>query len=127
MTHGLGWGSTAFALVVVVAAGWLGIPGMLGAHPIWAMNVVWIGAPIGAVLSLILAGWLRPTPHAVLAGALLGLACFAAYSGKSAFAISFGEDALAGRLWFFGWIATSALSVGLVSALFRLTQGSKFG
>lgn len=95
------------ALAVPVALGWSGVFQTLGAHPWWGLKVALIGAPIGLALGLILSriGILQST---VICLILLSLAYGAAYYGKTQFAASYAEDAFAGQLWYFGWIATAA-------------------
>ncbi len=101
----------ALVITVLVAAlaALTGLTEWLQAHPWWAQQVVWIGAPIGigaglALWALRAPRWLRlGLPLALLVGAF----ALARY-GHDAFAASFAEDRLAGRLWYFGWIATAA-------------------
>lgn len=89
----------------------------LGAHPWWSAKVVWIGAPIGLALAWGLS--LRLGAEARLAMFLLalGLAGSAAYFGKMIFVNSYAENTLAGRFWFFGWIASMAALAGLLVTL----------
>ena len=99
--------AAAIGAALVVAAGYFGVTQDLGAHPFWAFKVTWIGAPIGVILFLAL--WRVST--SILLGVVLlvlGVACmFAANWGKTEFAASFAENALAGRIWYFGWIGAA--------------------
>lgn len=95
-----------------------GLPQTLGAHPWWATRVIWIGLPIGLVLAG-LAGVAYSGRFArVAAFALLTLAAIATtYIGKTRFAASYAEDAVAGQMWYFGWIAICALTAATLASL----------
>lgn len=93
----------------LAAASALGLTEALGAHPFWAVKT----GVIGSVLGLLAYGglrWagLRPGRIALLGVLALILGAAAAIQGKSIFAASFAENALAGRFWFFGWFALMA-------------------
>jgi len=113
----------AFALPIAVAAlaYGLGLARTLGAHPFWADTVILIGTPVGLLLAWLL--WLTPLnrgARAVLGLALLVAAYWVAATGQARFAASFAEDAFAGRIWYFGWIAVFAgLAASLAGALLR--------
>ena len=97
------------AAALVLGAAHLGISQWLAAHPWWAVKIAWIGTPTG----LILAGltiWLIGARSIAAAGFIvLTLAAYWATSaGKADFVASFAEDARAGQVWYFGWIATAA-------------------
>lgn len=94
---------------VLVAASALGLTEALGAHPFWAVKTGAIGSVLGllAYSGLRWAG-LRPGRIALLGVLALILGAAAAIQGKSIFAASFAENALAGRFWFFGWFALMA-------------------
>jgi len=100
----------AFGLVMVGTH--LGLTGLLGAHPFWAVKVGYIGALVGLVLAVGF-WWMRVGfgLKLTLAAGLLILAAGVAALGKARFAASYAEDALAGKMWFFGWI-------GIVVAVF---------
>jgi hypothetical protein len=54
----------------------------------------------------------------VIGAAVVSAGAWAAHAGKTALANSFAEDALAGRLWYWGWIGGLAgLSLVLVTVL----------
>ena len=110
------------ALVVIVSAN-AGLNQLLGAHPFWSVSVAWIGVPVGLILAIAIKylglGWTQRV--------LLFLVCLvAAYAlasfGKARFAASFAEDATAGRLWYFGWIAAAAFAAALIAATFSPTR-----
>ncbi len=94
---------------ILMAASALGLTEALGAHPLWAVKTGAIGSSVGL---LIYAGlrWagMRAGSIAILGGLALILAGFAAMQGKSLFAASFAENALAGRFWYFGWFTLMA-------------------
>lgn len=96
---------TALAMPPVLAL--LGMSRALGAHPWWDVQTALIGAPIGVAVGLVamvLPRWSR------VGAAVTVLACaaLAAGWGKAEFAASFAENALAGRLWYFGWMGVAA-------------------
>ena len=107
------------AAVLMLAARVLGLTELAGAHPFWARQVVYLGVPIGLILAWII----RRTGigrTARLGIYLVGTAVFFALAawGKMRFAASFADDALAGQVWYFGWIATAALGTALLARLF---------
>ncbi|MEX0365027.1 MAG: hypothetical protein AB3N22_03090 [Ruegeria sp.] len=95
-----------------------GLTQSLGAHPWWADKVIWIGLPIGVLLAT--TTWALAVPRVLRLvgfGLLTAVAFGIAHFGKTRFAASFAEDALAGHAWYFGWIATCALAVALIASL----------
>ena len=107
------------ALLLVVGAGYLGLWTWLGAHPFWGARVAIYGAPM-ALLLWILSRWqfdlVRIGAMVLTLGAL-----FAATRGKEAFAASFAENALAGQIWFLGWlIGLGAMVAALGLSLERI-------
>lgn len=90
----------------------------LGAHPWWAGKVIWIGLGLGLLLSAMLWGLQFSKTVGLISLTLLTFAAFAmAYIGKSRFAASYAEDAVAGQMWFFGWIATCAFALAILATL----------
>ncbi len=87
------------AAMLVVGAAHLGLTEWLGAHPFWAVKIGYIGVGIGVALAVVLSLLRMPLGVPLALGAALGAAGFAA---------SYAEGALAGRFWFFGWIAAAA-------------------
>lgn len=100
----------AFALYLT------GLPLAVGAHPFWAVKVIWIGAPLGLLVSLAFIRLPR-TSGIALSGAVLIASYLVAHIGKTRFAASYAEDALAGQMWYFGWIATCAAIVLAVATI----------
>ncbi len=101
---------------VIIALAYAGLSGALGAHPWWDQTVALIGAPVGAVLAAALARLTdRRTRWLLAAAALLIASLAAAHFGKVRFAASFAEDTLAGRFWYFGWIATTACTAAILT------------
>lgn len=97
------------ALIGAIAIVAAGLSERLGAHPFWAVKTGGIGAAIGAGLAVVLA--LLRTKVALRIGlgvAVLVAGYAAARLGAARFAASYAEDALAGRMWFFGWIGAAA-------------------
>ncbi|MBB5514411.1 hypothetical protein FHS89_000409 [Rubricella aquisinus] len=105
-------------VAVAVGFGFSGATATLGAHPFWAMDIGWIGgiagavALIGAFLSGVPRRWLR-----LVAVLMLPLAGVSAAWGKMRFAASYAEDAFAGQVWYFGWIAVAAALCMIIGAL----------
>ena len=104
----------AAGLVIALAAG--GVSKALGAHPFWDVQIALIGAPIGAVAATLLpARWAFAVIAALATFSSYGLAHY----GKTRFAASYAEDALAGQLWYFGWIGVAAFAALAVGLAFR--------
>ncbi len=109
-----------FALLVMAIIWFLDLPKFYGAHPWWSMKVVLIGAPIGVVVALGLAMTpLKPLLRMVGFAILTGIALYVAHAGKTQFAASYAEDALAGQMWYFGWIAGMAALAAMLTSLFQ--------
>ncbi len=97
----------------------------LGAHPWWSQKTLMIGTPIGLILAALASLKITALPRTILF-TLFTLAAFGiAKYGQTQFAASYAEDALAGSLWYFGWIATGTmLSAGLFSVFQTLMPRS---
>ena len=107
-------------LVILVAAiaQLLGLPERLGAHPWWADKVIWVGVPVG--FGLAATAWVLRLPRGIryMSFAGLTLAAFMiAHTSKMRFAASYAEDALAGQMWYFGWIATCAMAFATLATI----------
>lgn len=109
---------TAAFIALIATSGFtlLGGPEALGAHPWWAVKVGLSGTGIGLVL------WIALRLAKMTGMALLGLSAAVAFSGvamtwfgKMRFVASYGDDILAGRSWFFGWIVLMAGAVLLIA------------
>jgi len=112
---------TLIALFIPIGLAWLGLSKTLGAHISWDVKTIIIGAPLGVILSFFLAekwdDWLKRT---VVWIALLIAAYVLALYGKTVFVQSYGDNQMAGKLWYFGWIAMGTGAGGLIySALKR--------
>jgi hypothetical protein len=106
------------AAALVLGAAHLGISQWLAAHPWWAVKIAWVGTPTG----LILAGltiWLIGARSITAAGfIILTLAAYWATSaGNADFVSFFAEDTRVSHVWYFGWIATDALSTTTITIL----------
>lgn len=109
------------AAILTIGAVYSGLPEWLGAHPKFAEKIAIGGALSGAVLAVLVRYWRAvPVVKAGLAGLALFLAFTVAKVGGNRFAASFAEDAFAGKMWFFGWIATGAAGFLVVFLLFGL-------
>lgn len=77
-----------------------------------------LGLAIGLVAHWALKGRLATLVMLIIA---TGLGFAVAKYGQTQFAASYAEDAFAGRLWFFGWHATTVMSFATITAasLFR--------
>ncbi|TCL08451.1 hypothetical protein BXY66_0488 [Shimia isoporae] len=94
-------------------------PRTLGAHPWWSQKAILYGAPIGLILAALGTRLMRPAPAIMTFGLLTVLAFATAKYGQTQFAASYAEDQFAGKLWYFGWIATSVALAATISSLFR--------
>ncbi|SMP28603.1 hypothetical protein [Shimia sagamensis] len=95
----------------------------LGAHPWWSQKTLLIGAPLGLILATLTSLKLRPIPLTITFAITIALAFATAKHGQAQFAASYAEDQLAGKLWYFGWIATGAtLAATLTATLTALIQ-----
>lgn len=112
--------ATALTAIVAFIAASTGVPTQLGAHPWWAGQVIMAGAPIGIVLGLALWGLRLNRVLRLILGVIAVAAAFGvAKYGQIGFANSYAEDKLAGKLWYMGWIATSAAASLLLMAAAR--------
>jgi hypothetical protein len=103
--------------IAIVAAYFIDLPTDFGAHPWWGQKAILIGAPIGLALTA-LAIWLMGSGRSTFVFIVFFAVSFGiAYYGKTAFAASFAEDQLAGKLWYFGWIATCSFAVSFLFSL----------
>lgn len=119
------WGGV-IALGATLAFTWAGGMLALGAHPWWAMKAGYLGTAIGVLVWLGLrAAGLRGRVRLALAATALLVAAVATGVGKARFAASFAEDALAGRFWFFGWIAVMAAGFAVIATLAGAILGRK--
>lgn len=103
----------AIAAALVVFAGNLGLWLELGAHPFWAEQVGWLGVLPAAAFWVLT--FRLGTKGLWLAVPALGIAAASAYFGKAEFAASYAENALAGRFWYFGWIAVTAAVIWVLA------------
>lgn len=101
--------SAATAAAAVAIGGHVGLTEWLGAHPQWSLKVAYLGIAVGLAMAVgaAAAGW-RPRMLALAGAVLVVAAGLATGLGKARFAASFAEDALAGRMWFLGWIGVAA-------------------
>lgn len=100
------WAYVAIVVAGMIAFGTLGGTKALGAHPWWADQVAFVGIAMGLpaawLVSRVLPNRSRRLAIVVTALAVSGLVT---YFGKARFVASFAEDTLAGRGWYFGWMA----------------------
>lgn len=109
-------------LIVIVTAR-LGLSESLGAHPFWAVTTGYVGAAVGSVAGLALSR-LKARTVVAAGGFVAGMGLLAAKAGAARFAASYAEDALAGRLWYFGWIGAAAGLALLSHAVLRAAFGA---
>lgn len=117
MIYNLGAAIVSVGVTLVLA--WLGVTSFLGAHPVaWPFQVALIGAPIGAIIA-ISAGFVLQSKmvRLIFFVVLVLIAWGLAHYGKIEFAASYAEDQLAGKFWYFGWIATCAMATATLATL----------
>jgi len=106
---------------VLVGLAYLGLTTALGAHPFWAVKIAYIGVGFGVVIYSLFwvwqGSWLAKMISFIL---LLAVSGGITTFGKTRFAASFAEDAMAGRLWYFGWIAVIGFAFALLFHLLSL-------
>ncbi len=107
------FGLSIVGALIIVGLATAGVTQALGAHPRWAFDVAVYGAVPGVLLALGLSRAGRFGP--VIAASDLILAGGVVWWGKRAFVASSGDDAFAGYLWFYGWIAVCACSVAVLA------------
>lgn len=104
------------ALLVLAAIGVADLPATFGAHPWWSGKVVLIGAPVGFALAWLASQRIPTLALVVTFFFATTVAATTAVFGKRVFVASFGDNALAGQAWFFGWIATMAGVAALIAS-----------
>ena len=112
---------------LALGAAWaLDLPKALGAHPWWSGEVLLYGGVPGVILAMVVL-WLskRMFWPAAAFTVLTGMAWGIATIGQMRFAASYAEDALAGRAWFFGWIAAALFAAAALTALGRAWDASR--
>ncbi len=110
------------AACVVCLMAYFGVTNALGAHPFWSFKVALFGAVPGILLALGLA-WL--TRFALWFATLdLAISGAVAWWGKRMFVATSGDDALAGQMWFFGWIAVCACAVAVLALAARALRSA---
>ncbi|WP_130403112.1 hypothetical protein [Thalassococcus sp. S3] len=115
----------ALVMLVFGLAHAFGLTGLLGAHPFWAGQVLWVGAPLGVVLAFAL--WITPLSalvRTISLGVLTLCAMALAHLGKTRFVASYAEDVLAGQIWYLGWIATCVFAAACVASSTLKTRRS---
>lgn len=104
--------------VVVSGFTFLGGTLALGAHPSWAIKVGLIGTAVGAATWLVQHCFGATGRTMLVFDAVLFVACAAVvWFGKTRFVGTYAQDVLAGRLWFFGWMALTGSAFILVAAM----------
>ncbi len=93
----------------------------LGAHPWWAVMVVWRGLPIGLVLAFVLSfTGLSKMRRAILFGSILVIAAFVSSHYHTQFVAAEDADAYRpGRIWFYGWMTMMATLPALITTLLQ--------
>lgn len=105
-------------LAFTMVAHLMALPKTFGAHPWWATQALWVGFAIGVALALLAARFLSAQSRVALVFFVGFILAFgAAKYGQTQFAASYAEDALAGKIWFFGWHATAAMGAATVASL----------
>lgn len=112
----------AISLTLPITLAYLGVNKMLGAHIWWDVKTVLIGAPIGVILAYFVGFSPAGRNIRIIAFIILTLAAFGfAKYGQTTFANSYAEDQLAGKFWYFGWIAIAAFVAAAIFTAARRT------
>jgi len=114
--------------LVLLAAHWFKVWPMLGGHPFWSASVTYLGIGIGAVVAIFAHLILTKHPRwtKLLLGGFVSIAIIgitASTYGKIDFVASYGEDRLAGRIWYYGFIVFIAGIPGSITTTIRLVRG----
>lgn len=103
------------AAAILIGLVHLGVSRYLGAHPFWAVKIGYIGVGFGVVLYSVFWVWQGSWLAKLFTFALLLVVVSGVtYFGKTGFVASFGDDVMAGRLWYFGWIAVVGCAFSLI-------------
>ncbi len=107
--------------ILVMALIWvIDLPTSLGAHPWWSGKTVLIGTPVGLAIAWGFAHLSAPRARIFVQLIFVLFAVSAAYFGKLEFVSSYGDNAAAGAFWYYGWIAISAATSGLIYTVVEL-------
>lgn len=120
------------AIIATVALAWLAhsmdLAKGFGAHPWWSQKIIASGAAIGLTLAVLFSLIVKNQTVTTIFAALISVAAFGvAKYGQTQFAASYAEDAFAGKLWFFGWHATSAAIFATLALLALALIGAAKG
>ncbi|MEP2531366.1 hypothetical protein [Shimia sp.] len=88
----------------------------LGAHPWWSQQTLMIGTVIGAIVATLATRMSTPMKRLMAFALITVLAFGLAKYGQTQFAASYAEDALAGKMWYYGWIETGAALAAAITA-----------
>ena len=112
----------AGGLLILLA--FLGVNEALGAHPLWSIKIAYFGIIAGILIYSFLWVWQGSwMPKFILLAVFLAIFAGVTYLGKSRFAASFAEDAVAGSLWYFGWIAILGFAFALLMHVLAALRG----
>lgn len=104
------------AAILVAALAQFGVTAALGAHHFWSVQVAYIGIAAGAVL-LVLRYFIGGSNRTFIA--IFGIGFLVAITitiyGKNEFVASFAENRLAGKGWYYGWIAITTTLFALLA------------
>jgi len=110
-----------FATVVMALLALTEATKSLGAHPWWAVMVVWRGLPIGLALAFALPfTGLSKVTRVVVFAAVLIVAAFVSSHYHTQFVAAEDADAFwPGRIWFYGWITMMTALPALITTLLQ--------
>jgi len=118
----------AISLALLVAH-WVKVWPILGGHPFWSASATYLGVGIGAVLATLSHFILSKRPswgklHLAILISIAIIGITASTYGKIDFVASYAEDRLAGRIWYYGFIAFIAGIPGSFTMAVQLLRGS---
>ena len=112
---------------VLLVAHWLKVWPMLGGHPFWSASATYLGIGIGALIVTLSHFIVSKRPRwgklhlaIFISTAIVGIT--ASTYGKIDFVASYAENHLAGRIWYYGFIAFIAGIPGSFTTAVRLLR-----
>ena len=115
--------------IALLTAHWVDLWPMLGGHPVWSSSATYLGIGIGSLMATLSHSMLVKHPrhrkqHLWIFVSVAFIAVTASIYGKIDFVASYGDDQLAGRVWYYGFIMFIAGMPGGFATAVKLLRGS---